>query len=197
MTPILTGIVSSQISGRLGGGPVGSYDSLATITVPSGGLSSVTFSGIPTGYRHLQFRINSRTDMNSGGVWSPTGIRYNSDTGANYIVQDFYGIGSGSSTAESYSSQTSGNAGFGASSTTTANTFGSSIVDILDYASSSKLTVSRVISGVDNNGGGLVIFGGSTWTSTAPVTSITFVLLGGNNGSNFLQNTTFALYGVK
>jgi hypothetical protein len=53
MSPVLGIIASSNQQGR-GGGLVGSYDALAAITVPSGGLSSISFAGIPTGYRQLQ-----------------------------------------------------------------------------------------------------------------------------------------------
>ena len=58
---ILPGILSSQISGHLFT-LTGSYDALATVTVPSGGVSSITFSAIPqTGYSHLQLRTMVRS----------------------------------------------------------------------------------------------------------------------------------------
>ena len=195
MTPVLGIIASSNQQGR--GGAVGSYDALATIVVPSGGLATVSFAGIPTGYRHLQLRIQARTDMNSGGAWSPIGMRYNGDTAANYYIHDFYGIGSGSVTPEAYAAQVQGIAGFGAPSTNTASSFGASIVDILDYNIATKTKTVRVASGVENNGSGLVIYGGHLWTTTAAITSISFHLLGSTNGSNFLANSQFALYGVK
>ena len=57
MSPNL-GIIATSISGHLFTfSLVGNYDALATVTVPSGGLSSITFAGIPTtGYSHLQIR---------------------------------------------------------------------------------------------------------------------------------------------
>jgi len=60
MSPIL-GIYASQITGHLNPfTPTGSYDALASYTVPSGGASTITFAGIPTGgqYTHLQLRVS-------------------------------------------------------------------------------------------------------------------------------------------
>jgi hypothetical protein len=47
--------MASQISGHLYDGPFGAYDSLATVTL-SADAASVTFAGIPSGYKHLQIR---------------------------------------------------------------------------------------------------------------------------------------------
>jgi hypothetical protein len=71
MTPLLTGVFASQISGHLT--PpytlTGNYDALGTVTVPSGGLSSVTFAGIPqTGYSHLQVRIMAVTNTTANSA---------------------------------------------------------------------------------------------------------------------------------
>ena len=71
-------------------GPSGAYDALATVTVPSGGASSITFSAIPqTGYSHLEIR----------GILLPSAaaqgrIQFNGDTGTNYSIHSLYGNGS-------------------------------------------------------------------------------------------------------
>ena len=49
--PIL-GIIASQDYNRV----TNSYESIATVTVGSGGSSSLTFSSIPATYTHLQIR---------------------------------------------------------------------------------------------------------------------------------------------
>lgn len=193
MTVNNVGIYASQISGHLWA-PNGAYDALATATLGST-TATVTFAGIPQGYKHLQIRYIVRTDMNSGGAWSPVGLRFNDDSAANYDVHTMGGTGA-SAFAESYFSQTSASVGFGAPSTNTANSFGVGVIDILDY-NSSKIKNVRTLCGVENNGSGLVTFQSSAWFSTAAITSMTFRCLGGTNGSNFLANTQFALYGVK
>lgn len=193
MTPIL-GIWASQISGRLWQ-PAGAYDALATVSL-NATTSSVSFVGIPTGYKHLQIRYIARTDMNSGGAWSPISLRFNSDTGSNYSIHSLGGTGA-SPFAEGYASQTSTTGGFGAPSTNVANSFGAGIIDILDYANTNKNKTSRVLNGIDNNGSGIVLLQSGGWYSTAAINTITLGLYGSTNGSNFLSGTQFALYGVK
>ena len=77
--PIL-GIIASQNYSRFT--PTGSYDALASYTVPSGGISSIEFAGLPTGgqYSHLQLRyIAMFTDL------AEFEVAFNSDTaGGNY-----------------------------------------------------------------------------------------------------------------
>jgi hypothetical protein len=55
MTPIL-GILASGMSGNLWA-PGKDFDSIATTTVGAGGASTITFSSIPSTYRHLQIRL--------------------------------------------------------------------------------------------------------------------------------------------
>lgn len=195
MTQNNIGIYASQISGHLWA-PNGGMDALATTTVGSTSVAEITFAGIPQGYKHLQVRFIARTDMNSGGAWSPVSFRFNGDTAANYSVHTLGGQG-GSTFSEGYANQTSMTGGFATSNTMTAGTFGSGVIDILDYTSPTKNKSISLISGDDSNGNGLVVMQSGAWFSTAAINSITFRLYGGGNGSNYLQHTQFALYGVK
>jgi hypothetical protein len=120
MAPIL-GIYASQISGHLFA-PSGAYDSIATVTVGSGGSSSISFTSIPATYTHLQIRGISK--MSSGASLY---MQLNSDTGSNYARH--YLNGNGSTTgAGANSSFTNMFAGTTANAT---STFGASIIDIL------------------------------------------------------------------
>jgi hypothetical protein len=193
MSPIL-GVIASSISGRLWE-PQGAYDALSTVTL-SATTSSVTFVGIPQGYKHLQIRYIARTDMNSGGAWSPNSLRFNSDAGSNYAIHSLYGVGT-SVGSEGYASQTNVTAGYGAPTTNVASSFAGNIVDILDYASTTKNKTIRTLNGVENNGSGIVIQLSGGWFSTSPINTITFGMYGGNNGSNYLSGSTFTLYGVR
>lgn len=186
MSPIL-GIWASQISGHLYT-PVGSYDSIASITVPSGGLASITFAGIPAGYRHLQLRNISRNSTSAG---SGISVTVNGDN-TNYSWHRLYGDGSGTPTAygEPNSSifvqlnQTIDN--------NTASAFGASILDILDYANINKYKTIRALHGWDSNGSGNIIFSSGNWRSLSAITTITLT-----PNANFAANSSFALYGVK
>jgi len=177
-------------------GPFGSYDALASVTVPSGGLSSITFSGIPTGYKHLELRILSKTDRATFGedlIWG----RFNSDTAANYGYHYLNGDGA-SATAGASSSNSSGfYAGESGAGGTTG--FGATILTILDYANTSKNKTTRTLTGIDFNGtvagyGGQITLTSGLWRSTSAITSIN---LRPNAGTQYIQHSSFALYGVK
>lgn len=176
---------------------VGSYDSLATVTVPSGGLASVTFAGIPTGYKHLQVRGLSRCSRNitstNVGI-----VRFNGDAStANYwSTHNITGDG-GSAYAQSI--QIVGAAGvwgaLSAGNTATANTFATFVTDILDYQNPNKYTTTRSLQGKESNDTtGIVHLVSGLWLNTAAINSITLV---DNGGFNFVQHSTFALYGVR
>ena len=84
-------------------GPFGAYDALASVSVPSGGLASVTFAGIPTDYKHLEIRMFAKfTVLTSGRV------RFNNDSSAIYSGHSFHGAGSNPVGVTSSSSETSG-----------------------------------------------------------------------------------------
>lgn len=164
--------------------PTGSYDALATYTVPSGGIATITFAGIPNTYSHLQIR--GFFSNSSGSVIRG---RFNSDAGNNYSRHYFYG--DGSSTAAGADANFD-YATFGYNAGTTAN-YSASVVDILDYATTTKNKTVRTLTGSDNNGSGLLVFYSSGWYNTAAINSITITSTGGN----FTQYSQFALYGVK
>jgi len=182
MSPSNIGIYASQISGHLFA-PSGAYDSIATTTLGTT-TTSITFSSIPATYTHLQVRLFAKDGAAS---LSSLAIRLNSDTGANYVYHRLYGDGS-SVAAGSATSSTLGIIGI------EENQFGATIVDILDYANTNKYTVTRSLSGWDNNGSGWVGLWSSLWLNTAAVNAITLLSAAGNG---FTQYTSAALYGIK
>lgn len=191
MSPIL-GIWASQISGHLWA-PAGAYDALATVTVPSGGAASVTFAGIPTGYKHLQIRAITRTTV---GDFNDMLLNVNGDTGSNYSWHRLLANGSTTPTASGVASTTSMTIGVDAGSTQSSGVFGANIIDVLDYASTSKAKTFRALTGVDNNGSGYVIYYSGAWYNTSsPITSLTFTPQAG--ASAWAQYSQFALYGIK
>jgi hypothetical protein len=174
--------------------PQGAYDALATVTVPSGGLSSITFAGIPNTYNHLQIRYLSRSTRSASSTDSMS-IRFNSDTGSNYTRHYLYGDGSSASAGAS-ASQTLSNIGTQSASSASANIFGVGIVDILDYTSTAKNKTIRCLSGVDFNGAGEVqLSSGLYFATPVAVNSITFLAQSGT--ANFAQHSQFSLYGVR
>ena len=168
---------------------LGSYESIATVT-PNG--SDVTFSSIPQTYKHLQIRALARTTRNDASV-DTVYLRFNGDTGNNYNVHTLLGSGSGSPSSAFYSAPT---VLWGHSNTPTilasANMFSASIIDILDYTNTSKLTTTRTLGGADRNGDGTVELLSGLWRNTAAITSIRLFAEG-----NFVNGSHFALYGIK
>jgi hypothetical protein len=191
MAPIL-GIYASQISGHLFA-PSGAYDSIATVTVGSGGTGTVTFSSIPQTYTHLQVRFLARTNR-AGNPTDTVRLAYNSDTSSsNYTYHEFGGDGSG---VYVYGSGAPERNAFSmtAAATAASGVFGAGIADILDYTNTNKYKTHRNLGGADSNGSGRVGFVSGLWLNTAAITSIT---LTPSVGTTFNEYSTFALYGIK
>jgi hypothetical protein len=168
-----------------------SYESIATVTVGSGGSSTITFSSIPATYTHLQLRALTRS--NNGAVQNNSiGIRLNSDTGNNYNSHFIGGTGS-SVTVGAYGTDSYMYLPTGGGGNASASVFGVAIIDILDYSNSNKYKTVRSLSGVDNNGDGHLRFASGLWMNTNAVTTI---LIDGR-GDIFQQYSSFALYGIK
>jgi hypothetical protein len=199
MSPVLGVIASSNQQGRVGG--VGSYDALATATVPSGGLLLITFAGIPAGYRHLQIRANiGKTAAGNNQIIL---LRFNGDATANkYKAHHLLGDGSVASGSDFNNSSPTNSAGvLSFRPDNSVNAFTGVVADILDYSSPSKNTTVRSFFGFDTNGttngagqSGLVGLSSTLWIDTSPVNSIS---IEGFNGNVFPQFSSFALYGVK
>ena len=167
-----------------------SYESIATVSVGSGGAANIEFTSIPSTYKHLQIRYIARDTQTATFVTSPT-ASFNGDTGNNYTTHYLYGNGSTVSAGPNVGTNefawilhTGANA--------TSGNFAAGILDILDYASTSKYKTVRALTGGDNNGSGELYFNSGLWLNTAAITSIKI-----NASVNYAQYTQFALYGIK
>ena len=188
---ILPGIFASQISGHLYAGPTGAFDALGSVTVGSGGQSSITFSAIPQTYTHLQIRGIHRSTT-SGTSATGGYVKLNGDTGTNYSTHILYGNGS---SAAAYSASSTANVIYAdvVDGSATANVFGAFVMDILDYSNTTKNKTGRTLYGWDLNGSGTMALESFGWYNTAAVNSITFTPSSGN----FAQYSSYALYGIK
>jgi len=175
----------------------GDFESIATVTVGSGGASSIEFTSIPGTYQHLQVRWigqSNRGTYATDNLW----IRLNGDTGSNYAHHELRGDGA-SAGSFGYSSQTKQYVSGVIGTTQQSSSFGAGVIDILDYTSTSKNKTIRVLAGKDNNGtyasvGGYVqVASGLYFATPAAVTSVTIIAENGN----WQQHSTAALYGVK
>ena len=185
MSPILGIIASSKFAA------VGDFESIATVTVGSGGAANVEFTSIPGTYTHLQIRGIAKDD-NTGSL-DNLQMQFNSDTAANYKSHFLYGTGSvaaagvgGSDSVMLAARVTGGNSSY-------ANIFGVFVIDILDYANTNKYKVHRSLSGHDENGLGEVFFESGLWRNTNAITSIKLYA----QDFNWKQYSHFALYGLR
>ena len=187
------GFFASQISGHLYT-LTGSYDALATVTVPSGGASSITFSAIPqTGYKHLQLRIFGNTNGPYNNDYMK--FQFNGDTGSNYYLGHKLQANGSSVAAYADGSGTSANI-FANAGQNGSSIFAATIVDILDFTSVNKNKTIRSLSGADYNGSGNIYYESAMWFPSTPA-GINSIYITSGTGSTFLQYSQFALYGVK
>jgi hypothetical protein len=169
------------------------FESIATYT-GNGGSGTVTFSSIPSTYKHLQLRITALGTAGAGGY--PTSLNYfrvNSDSNSdNYSVQLLRGDGSTRSTGGTGNPQgdflylPGGDSSFPASA----------IIDIFDYTSTNKFKTLRSLNGSDRNGSGSVWFNTMLWKSTSAISTLSLQGDPTYNG-NWATGSKFALYGIK
>ncbi len=162
-----------------------SFESIATTTATGG--TTVTFSSIPSTYKHLQVRIlaSSTTDyvnINLTANGSTTG----------YASHFVYGTGT-TIAAANYSSATAIRLSSGGGNGLTTFGHNAFIIDILDYANTSTNKTFRMFQGsAYNTTGGEIYFGSGLWTNTSAISSLTFTATG-----NYANPSYFALYGIK
>jgi len=174
-----------------------SFDSIATVTVGAGGQSSISFTSIPSTYKHLQIRgfaKNAQTTYAGDNMQ----IRFNGDSATNYSFHYIEGystnlvraLGSGTQTVALglHNALTGSQAGY-------SNVFSAFVIDILDYASTSKNKTVKTLGGFDSNGDGNIQLASGAWYNST--TAINQIVITDETSSNFVQYSSFALYGIK
>lgn len=162
----------------------GAYEQIAT-TVFSSNTGSLTFSSLPTGYKHLQIRLTAKHSSTGTGIL----LNFNGDTGNNYGFH--YLLGNGSAV----SSFGTGSIGYmvidAMTSSTTTSAFGAGVIDILDAFSTTKNKTIRSLGGGHNGSNTRIRLDSGFWNNTAAITSITL------NAGDFVTGSRLSLYGIK
>jgi len=167
------------------------FKAIATVTVGSGGASSIDFTSIPSTYTDLVIKLSGRTT--NANLQDYLAMQFNGSGGTAYSHSDLTGNGS--------SAQSTIQTGLDRyyftyvlnGATSTSNTFSNVDVYIPNYASSNYKSISS--DGVpENNTTGITYttLSAGLWSSTAAITSINFVASG-----SFVQYSTATLYGIK
>lgn len=189
--PIL-GIIASSITGNL---VTNSFESIATVTVGAGGSSSISFTSIPSTFKHLQVRYIarcSRSDYTVASLYA----RFNSDSASNYSGHYLGGNG-GSAFAYGGANYSFSPAGVVAGTNVTANDFAAGVIDVLDYQNTNKYKTVRSLAGFNGNAAGTgdeINLQSGNWRNTNAISQIDFTL---ETGASFLQYSSFALYGIR
>ena len=181
-----------------GAGGGGSFESIASAT-GTGSNSTITFNSFPSTYAALQLRLMVKSTTTAFPM-TQMRITFNSDTGSNYSYHRLQGFGSGTPGSYGASSQSAvildGIALTSYSGINSSN-FSAGIVDIYDYASTTRNKTVRAFSGADRNGAAVddpaIALNSSVWLNTSAITSIDVLI----NGGNFASNSVVSLYGIK
>jgi hypothetical protein len=166
------------------------YIQIASITVGSGGATTMEFTSIPSTYTDLIIKFSGR-DNASAVVHNIQMIFNNSSTG--YTGKNLYGDGSSASSSGTASS-TWMQGTYLNGATSTSNTFSNIEIYIPNYAGSANKSAS-FDSVVENNAtsAGTSLWVG-LWSNTAAITSIKFTSI---DGATTSQHSTATLYGIK
>jgi len=162
-----------------------------SVTVGSGGASSIEFTSIPQDGTDLVVLVSAR-DV-SGFGYGITRLTFNNDTGANYSTIFLSGEGSGTPSSSSVPNTNYIFSGVVTGGGSTANSFSSQSIYISNYSGATTKTVSSD-SVVENNATDAPQrLNAGVWNSTATITSIE---LKSSWGVNFAQHSTASLYKI-
>ena len=168
------------------------YELIST-TVLGTATSSVTFSSLgdySSTYKHLQIRALGRSTRSSTG--DGLEMRFNGITTTSYTRHVLFAAGGSTPSSTNAVSQTKLSAGRISAANTTANVFGTTVLDILDYSSTTKNTTIRALSGFIANETALYFESGML-VNTSAITSIE--LFAGTG--NLVAGSRLSLYGIK
>lgn len=185
---ILGTVASSTRQGLV----TGSYESIATYTLSSP-QSAVTFSSIPSTYKHLQVRISARNNRSVGdqasGFWEANGDTNN----GNYTTYILSGNGTSTLSCNAYGTGSYTGLSTLTPSSNVTSVQGVIIYDFLDYANTNKYKTARCMNGWEVQGTGSMYYSSNLWLSFNAITSLSFTV----PGYNWSTNSKFALYGIK
>ena len=167
---------------------------IASVTVGSGGASSIDFTSIPSTYTDLVIKISARSNRSDSVTFDNLSVKFNSSS-TGYTNRMIYGNGStpdsavGSTSFISWGYAT-GNTGV------TSNTFGSVDLYIPNYAGSTNKSVSLDSVTENNATSAIASLSAGLWSNTSAITSIA-ISATAEASPLLLQYSTATLYGIK
>jgi hypothetical protein len=159
------------------------FQKIASVTVGSGGASSIDFTAIPSTFTDLCLKISVRSNQANNA--NSIGVSFNGSS-ANFTSK--FIEGSGSSAASFNSTSNIGNV---QGTSSTSSTFSSVDLYIPNYTGSTNKSYST--DGVTENNGttAYATLAAGLWSQTAAITSVSITI------TSFVQYSTATLYGIK
>lgn len=166
------------------------YSKISSVTVGSGGSSSIDFIAIPQNYTDLSIVVSGR--YSNTGSQNTLWISAINGSASGFTNRWLRGSGS----AVISTTDATGGVYVGAvnASSSTANTFANIAIYIPNYAGNTFKSISIDAVQENNQAEAYMGFTAGLWSNTAPITSIT---LDPDGANNFAQYTTATLYGIK
>ena len=170
------------------------FDPAATFLIQrqtaTGSETSIAFTSIPSTYKHLQVRMMVR--LTAAGT-TPNDFKLNMNSTTS-TYRDHHLSGNGSTVTANNDTTTYLPMYNFPRTSMLASSFGVGIIDLHDYASTTKNKTLRMMTGYDDNTGGYgqVWLYSGLWVDTSAITNLTFAPQSGA----FASGTTFALYGM-
>ena len=162
---------------------------ISTVTVGSGGASSIDFTNIPQIYTDLVFKFSGRGTATANYITAQLVLNGTSTT-TNWSKRQLEG---GDSTATSNSNANS-NIGYPPAASMTSSTFGNFEIYIPNYAGSNNKSISIDSVGEGNSATSVYMdLIASLWSVTSPITSISITPSSGN----WAQYSSATLYGIR
>jgi hypothetical protein len=163
------------------------FTKIASNTVGSGGVATVTFSSIPATYTDLVLYATIRCTTGEDSAY----LRFNNDSGSNYSWKRLLANGASVSTLGATGQAQIPNL-FMVNSGWTGNTFASNMVYIPNYASSNAKSVSIDAAAEANVANPRMNIAAGLWSGTAAISQVNLI----SGAGNFAQYSTFTLYGI-
>jgi hypothetical protein len=149
--------------------------------------TSVTFSSIPQTYTDLLLKVSARASASALNF--QLNVRLNNST-TGYTARGLYNLGT---TNSSYNTTIAGYVGQTSGNSAAANVFGNAEIYVPNYAGSTNKSYSADNNASSTTQNRLDLVGGLL-SNTAAVTSLVVATA---DGTSFLTNSTFYLYGIK
>jgi hypothetical protein len=158
---------------------------ISSVTVGSGGASSIDFTSISATYTDLCLKLSLRGDKSATS--QQVYIKFNTSSSSfsmRYLLGDGSSASSGTDTA---------NTGLASGANATSNTFGSEEIYIPNYAGSTNKSFSSDAVSENNATNAYASLFAGLWSNTSAINGITIY----HDTNKFVQYSTAYLYGIK